>query len=114
MKNAFRSPLKLVIVPLVGRNENTAFAPFEPLYRFQVWPASAMFDATGTGLPSEPYCDEIGPALKFASHTMISFTFAPPALFAVKRSYATSAVIVPDELCDHCHVVCARRASSAS
>lgn len=106
-----RSPLKLVMVPLVGRNENTAFAPFEPLYRFQVWPARLMFDATGTGLPSEPYCDEMGPALKFASQIMISFTFAPPALFAVNRSYATSAVIVPDVVCDHCQVDYARRMS---
>jgi len=33
-KNAYRSPLKLVMSPLVGRNEYTAFEPFEPEYRF--------------------------------------------------------------------------------
>lgn len=29
-RKVFMSPLKLVIVPLVGRKENTLFAPFEP------------------------------------------------------------------------------------
>ena len=100
------SPLKLVIVPEVGRNENTVFAPFDPEYKFQVWPASEMLDATGTGWPSEPYCDEIGPALKFASQIMISLTFEPPAELDVKRSYATSATIEPDVDCDHVHVDC--------
>ena len=33
VKKALRSPLKEVIVPEVGRKENTAFAPFEPLCR---------------------------------------------------------------------------------
>ena len=101
------SPLKLVTVPDVGRNENTALAPFEPEYRFQLWPASEMDEATGTGLPSEPYWDEIGPALKLASQIMISFTFEPPAVLDVQRSYATFATIEPDVLCDHRHVVCA-------
>lgn len=49
MKNVLISPLKLVMVPLVGRKENTLFAPLDPLYRFQVCPARLMFDATGTG-----------------------------------------------------------------
>ena len=31
VKKALRSPLKEVIVPEVGRKENTAFAPFDPL-----------------------------------------------------------------------------------
>ena len=106
LRNVLMSPLKLVIVPEVGRNENTAFAPFDPEYKFQVWPASEMLDATGTGWPSEPYCDEIGPALKFASQIMISFVFEPPAVFDVKRSYATSATIVPELLCDHCQTDC--------
>ena len=52
-KNALRSPLKLVIVPLVGKNEKTLFAPLEPLYRFQVCPASEILEATGTGCPAE-------------------------------------------------------------
>ena len=71
-----------------------------------MWPASERFDATGTGFPSEPYWNEIGPALKLASQIMISFTFEPPEVLDVKRSYATSATIVPDVVCDHCQVDC--------
>lgn len=105
MKNGSKSPLKLVICPLVGRKENTLFAPLDPLYRFQVWPARLIPLATGVGLPSLPYAEEIGPALILASHIIISFTAEPPALLEVNKSYATSATIVPDVLCDHCQVV---------
>ncbi len=52
-KNGLRSPLKLVMVPLVGKNEKTLFAPLEPLYRFHVCPARVMLEATGTGCPAE-------------------------------------------------------------
>ena len=69
-------------------------------------PPSERLDATGIGLPSEPHWDEIGPALKFASQIMISFWFDPPAVFEVKRSYATSATIEPEVDCDHFHVDC--------
>ena len=80
------SPLKLVIVPLAGKNEKTLFAPLEPLYKFQVCPARLIPDATGTGWPLELYAEEMGPALKFASQIMISLTFEPPAVFEVNRS----------------------------
>jgi len=80
------------------------FAPFEPKYTFQVCPASDTLLATGFGVPSELYWAEIGPALKLASHIMISFTLAPPAVVEVKRSYAISATIVPEVLWDHFHV----------
>ncbi|EMD36270.1 hypothetical protein CERSUDRAFT_95612 [Gelatoporia subvermispora B] len=56
-----------VVVSLVGRNENPLFAPFEPLYKFHVWTAMLMSDATGTRPLCALYCAEIGPALKFAS-----------------------------------------------
>ena len=92
------SPLKLVMVPLVGRNENTLFAPFEPLYKFQVCPARLMPEAIGTGCPLALYWEEMGPALKLASQIMISLTLDPPAVFEVKRSYATSATTVPEVL----------------
>ena len=71
------------------------------------------FDATGTGLPSEPYWYEIGPALKLASQIMISFWFDPPAVFEVKRSYATSATIVPEVLWDHDQVDYGHKEQSA-
>ena len=48
-------------------------------------------DLTGVGEPSEPYVAEMGPALIFASQTMISLTADPPAEFAVNMSNATSA-----------------------
>ena len=80
------SPLKLVIVPLVGRNEKTLFAPFEPLYKFQVCPARLMPDATGTGCPLALYEEEMGPALILASQIMISLTLDPPAVFEVNKS----------------------------
>jgi hypothetical protein len=57
------SPLKLGIVPLVGKNEKTWFAPLEPLYRFHVCPARLMLEATGLGWPAELYEAEMGPAL---------------------------------------------------
>lgn len=47
----------------------------------------------------------MGPALMFASQIMISLTFAPPAVLAVKRSYATSATMVPEVLWDQSQVV---------
>jgi hypothetical protein len=39
LRNRLISPLKEVIVPLVGRKLKTLFAPLEPWYRFHVWPA---------------------------------------------------------------------------
>jgi len=59
-----------------------------------------MLLATGLGVPSELYWEEIGPALKFASQIMISFWLLPPALDEVKRSYATLATIEPEVVCD--------------
>jgi hypothetical protein len=61
-KNALISPLKLVILPLVGKNENTVVAPFGPENKFHVCPAKLMLEATGTGWPEELYEDEMGPA----------------------------------------------------
>lgn len=108
------SPLKLVIWPLVGRNEKTAFAPFEPVKRFlitpsvgncflfktrskhyHVCPARLMFDTVGTGAPVALYELAIGPALMFASQIMISFTLFPVGVDAVNRSYATSVTTDP-------------------
>ena len=51
VKNGKISVLKLVIVPLVGKNEKTLFAPLEPLYKFQVCPPRLMLLATGLGVP---------------------------------------------------------------
>ena len=48
-------------------------------------------DATGVGSPLEPYVAEMGPALMFASQTIISLTADPEAESAVNMSYATSA-----------------------
>ena len=79
-----------------------------------MWPASEMLDATGTGLPSEPYWNEMGPALKLASQTMISLTFEPPGELDVKRSYATSATMEPEPDWDQCHVVWSVQTQSAS
>lgn len=53
VRNGNKSVLKLVIVPLVGKNEKTLLAPLEPLYRFQVCPPRLTLDATGFGVPSE-------------------------------------------------------------
>jgi len=88
VRNVLMSPLKLVmVVPDVeGRKLKTLLAPFDPLYRFQVWPAREMPLATGTGCPAELYTNEMGPALKFASQIMISLTAEPPALFDVNIS----------------------------
>ncbi len=47
--------------------------------------------------------------LKFASQIMISFTLEPPGELEVKRSYATSAMTVPEVDCDHFQVVYSRR-----
>lgn len=85
------SPLKDVISPLAGRNEKTWFAPFEPEKRFlpvcrsstspsqksravsyQVCPSRFTFETAGTGCPDASKVAEIGPALMFASQTMIS------------------------------------------
>ena len=43
--------------------------------------------------------------MKLASQIMISFTFEPPAVLDVQRSYATFATIEPDVLCDQSQVV---------
>ena len=86
VKNGKISVLKLVIVPLVGKNEKTLLAPLEPLYRFQVCPPRLMLLATGLGVPSELYTAEMGPALKLASQIIISLTLEPPAVLEVKRS----------------------------
>jgi hypothetical protein len=88
VKNVIKSPLKLVIcVPDVdGRKEKTALAPLEPLYRFQVCPASEIPDATGFGCPAALNDDEMGPALILASQTMISVVAVPPGEFAVNMS----------------------------
>lgn len=86
VKNGSISVLKLVIVPLVGKNEKTLLAPLEPLYKFHVCPPRLIFDATGFGVPSELYTAEMGPALKLASQIMISLTLEPPAVLEVKRS----------------------------
>ena len=60
-----------------------------------------MLLAIGIAWPFELYDSEYGPALKFASHIIISLTFDPPGVFDVKRSYATFETTLPDEVCDH-------------
>jgi hypothetical protein len=54
-----------------------------------------IFDAMGTAWPDASNTEDIGPALKLASQTIISNDAAPPEVVEVNMSYATSATIVP-------------------
>jgi len=85
-RKTFISPLKLVMVPLVGRKENTWFEPFEPEKRFQVCPASDMLVTVGTALPLEEYEAAIGFWPKEASQIMTSLTLLPPEVLEVNKS----------------------------
>lgn len=52
-KNKLMSPLNEEIVPLVGKNEYTLLAPFDPKYKFHVWPANGRLLTIGTACPAE-------------------------------------------------------------
>lgn len=54
LTNSTISPLKLLMIfPSAGKKEKTWLTPLEPLYNFQLLPASVTV-AIGTGLPSAP------------------------------------------------------------
>ena len=72
---------------------------------YQACPARDIPVAIGLGCPAELNDDEMGPALKLASHIMISLVAEPPAEVEVNMSKATSATTVPDDVCSQSQVL---------